>query len=53
MDAEMSKRVDVYKRQEATGREAQTLHRMLEVSGGPEDDRIRTQFCLLYTSRCV
>ena len=29
---------------EATGREAQTIHRMLEVSGGPEDDRIRTQF---------
>lgn len=29
---------------EATGREAQTIHRMLEVSGGPDDDRVRTQF---------
>ena len=29
---------------EATGREAQTIHRMLELSGGPDDDRLRTQF---------
>ena len=29
---------------EATGREAQTIHRMLELSGGPDDNRLRTQF---------
>ena len=29
---------------EATGREAQTIHRMLELSGGPDDDHLRTQF---------
>ena len=29
---------------EATGREAQTIHRMLELSGGPDDVRLRTLF---------